>query len=83
MTDPHRELWRAVIAQAFQDLMLPATLKDRAQLRARRKAIDWLTVKSDDLIEVCAHANLSPDATMRMARELLGGRMLYPVQEAA
>jgi len=74
MIDADLELWRAVMAQAFTDLRLSPTLKDKVSRRARRNAIKWFTTRSDDLETVCECANLSPHTVMQEARNLLNGK---------
>lgn len=77
MINADLQLWRAVVAQAFTDLMLPSTLKDKTQRRARRNAIAWLTEPSEDLATVCALAELSPHSVIQHAKDIMSGRQIY------
>lgn len=63
--ESRRALWRAVIDQAVKD----ATTRSNAVADqvAKRQARAWLTHRSDDLNEVCALADLEPDAVRASA----------------
>ena len=54
-----RRLWKAVITQALMDAGNNA--KDRFAKAARRKALLWLTTRSDDFLYVCEMADLEPE----------------------
>ena len=85
MIDSDRALWRACIAQAFTDLMIPepetSNKGSRSRVRVRKRAVKWLTTPSLDLSIVCACAELEPAKVIEAAKGILSGKVIFHAPE--
>ena len=85
MIDSDRALWRACIAQAFSDLMIPepenSNKGSRSRLRVRQKAAKWLTTPSLDLSIVCQCADLEAAKVIEAAKGILSGKVIFHAPE--
>lgn len=74
MNAPHERLialWRAVIAQALQDVLHPEL--DKPELDERVAAYDWLTSDSEAVYSfkwACDVSDIEPDLPRRRLREM-------------
>ena len=89
--DPEKDLWIAVIFQAFRDAVRLKDLEAReavaiknnkelhqtvaGELEAAREAMEWLTIPSEDLTEVCYLAGLHPDDVLNTRTQLENGTL--------
>ena len=60
------DLWRAVVVQSLDDLLLPPS--NNKYRRWRKQAIDWFIKADEDFYSVCEYANLSPRKILELAR---------------
>lgn len=62
---PEVALWRAVILQSILDRLTQS--KRGSDIRARKNAKNWMNIKNEDFLAVCAFAQLEPDFVLRKA----------------
>lgn len=66
---PEQRIWRAVIANAFNDLTgVPTTDNPRKRAQLRASALEWLTTNNEGLQLCCGFAGLDPKQVVRAAR---------------
>ena len=90
-TNAERDLWVAVLFQAFRDAVRLADLEEKVrtakeknkevspavvrELDAAKEAIIWLTRPSPDLYAVCEMAGISADRVLDSQEELVAGTL--------
>ena len=90
-TNGERDLWVAVLFQAFRDAVRLADLEEKErrakdnnkklspavvrELEAAREAVLWLTIPSPDLYEVCEMAEVSAECVLDSREELEAGTL--------
>lgn len=62
-------LWRAVVIQNLDDLLLPAS--NHKYRIWRQQAIKWFMKADEDFYSVCEYANLSPGKVQKIAYKRL------------
>lgn len=64
-------LWRAVVAQAFQDMIAPSSNRPSRTIRIQAEAQRWLTEDSRDFRDVCEYADMEPVTVLKAAQDFL------------
>ena len=90
-TNGERDLWVAVLFQAFRDAVRLADLEEKVrtakeknkevspavvrELDAAREALLWLTIPSPDLYDVCEMAEVSAECVLGSREKLEAGTL--------
>lgn len=67
-----KSLWKAVIFQAFADMLTQSKKYYKKNLRV--KAILWFNINNKDFNQVCAYADVKPTKIIKIANQIKEGK---------